>query len=69
MAEGLIITLLAGILVALFVGLFYLIREKNGESRKILNSLILRVTLTLILALLLIVGLFMGWLVPHPVGG
>jgi TRAP-type C4-dicarboxylate transport system permease large subunit len=63
-----ILVLLGVIIIALFTGLFFLMKE-GGESKKALNSLIVRVGLSLLLIVLLIVSFYMGWLTPHGVGG
>ncbi len=59
------------ILVTLFVivaslgsGLFYLIRDR-GESRRTLNALTLRITLSVILFLLILLGYFTGVITPN----
>ncbi len=63
-----LLILMATILIALFVGLFFLMKE-NGSSQKALKSLFVRVGLSLLLIFLLILSFYMGWIVPHAVGG
>ncbi len=59
------------ILLTLFVivaslgsGLFYLIRDR-GESRRTLNALTVRITLSIILFLLILVGFLTGAIAPN----
>ncbi len=59
------------ILVTLFViiaslgsGLFYLIRDR-GQSRRTLNALTLRITLSVILFLLILIGYATGVITPN----
>ncbi|AUB77766.1 MULTISPECIES: twin transmembrane helix small protein [Spiribacter] len=59
------------ILLTLFVivaslgsGLFYLIRDR-GESRRTLNALTVRITLSIILFVLILVGFLTGAIAPN----
>jgi hypothetical protein len=59
------------ILITLFVivaslgsGLFYLIRDR-GESRRTLNALTVRITLSIILFVLILVGFLTGVIAPN----
>ena len=59
------------ILLTLFVivaslgsGLFYLIRDR-GESRRTLNALTVRITLSIILFVLILVGFLTGAITPN----
>ncbi|PZA01034.1 twin transmembrane helix small protein [Gammaproteobacteria bacterium 2W06] len=59
------------ILLTLFVivaslgsGLFYLIRDR-GESRRTLNALTVRITLSIILFVLILVGVLTGAIAPN----
>lgn len=59
------------ILLTLFVivaslgsGLFYLIRDR-GESRRTLNALTVRITLSIILFVLILVGFLTGTIAPN----
>lgn len=62
--KGLIILLLLSVLVSLFSGLFYLVRDQ-GQSKRNLKSLALRIAISLALFLILFVGLAMGLIRPH----
>ncbi|AGY91339.1 hypothetical protein SPICUR_01600 [Spiribacter curvatus] len=59
------------ILLTLFVivaslgsGLFYLIRDR-GESRRTLNALTVRITLSIILFVLIVIGFLTGTISPN----
>lgn len=56
------------ILISLFSGLVFLVKDK-GDSRRTLGSLALRVGLSAFLLLLLAVSAFMGWIKPHSLKG
>lgn len=64
-----LLIIMALILVALFTGLFFLVKEEDGNSKKALQSLMVRVGLSLLLIFLIVLSFYMGWIVPHPVGG
>ena len=56
-----IYALLAGIVVSLGTGLFYLRRE-DADSPKMLRALQVRVALSLVLIVVLIAAYFFGWI-------
>jgi len=60
--------LLVAIVISLFTGLIFMIKDK-GKSRRTLNALILRIVLTVCLFALLIVGIMSGVIQPHGVNG
>lgn len=62
--KGLVILLLLSVLVSLFSGLFYLVRDQ-GQSKRTLKSLTLRIAISLALFLMLFVGLATGLIRPH----
>lgn len=62
--KGLVILLLVSVLVSLFSGLFYLVRDQ-GQSKRTLKSLTLRIAISLALFLILFVGLATGLIRPH----
>jgi hypothetical protein len=64
MVKLLVLLLLAAILVSLFSGLFFLNRDE-GDSRRMLPALTIRVTLSVLLFLLLLVGWLTGDIRPH----
>ena len=62
----LIVLLLFAIIVALFSGLFFVIKDE-GNSKRTVNALTWRVGLQLALIVVLVVAFFMGWLRPHDI--
>jgi len=58
-----VLILLAAIVLALFSGLFFLVRDKDHPSSpRLLTALKVRVGLSILLVLLLVVSFQMGWL-------
>jgi uncharacterized membrane protein len=55
--------LLAGIVISLGTGLFYL-RRDDADSPKMLRALKVRVALSLTLVLVLVASYFFGWINP-----
>lgn len=63
-----VLLLLLAIVASLFSGLFYIGRDLQG-SRRVVNALTVRITLSVLLFLLLIGGYFAGYLQPHGLQG
>jgi succinate dehydrogenase hydrophobic anchor subunit len=63
-----VVLFLIAILVALFSGLFYLLRDSSDQKR-VLRSLKWRVILQLLLIGFLILAFSQGWIRPHGLGG
>ena len=59
-----IVLLLLAVLVSLASGMFFLVKDE-GESDRTVKSLTLRITLSIALFLMLIVGYFTGMIQPH----
>lgn len=59
-----ILLILALILISLAAGMFFLIKDK-GKSTRTLTSLKFRVSLSVILFALIMLGFFFGWIEPH----
>jgi hypothetical protein len=58
-----VLVLLAAIVLALFSGLFFLVKDKDHpNSPRLLTALKVRVGLSILLVLLLVVSFQMGWL-------
>lgn len=57
------------IIVSLASGMFYLVKEGKGDSRKVVKSLTFRIGLSLLLFGFLIFAYAMGWIAPHGIGG
>ncbi|NKB36311.1 MAG: twin transmembrane helix small protein [Gammaproteobacteria bacterium] len=60
----LIILMLIAILVSLASGMFFLVKDK-GQSKRMVNSLTFRVSLSVALFVLLFVGYATGLIKPH----
>jgi hypothetical protein len=64
MIKLLVLLLLAAILVSLFSGLFFLNRDE-GDSRRMLSALTIRIALSVLLFLLLLISWLTGAIQPH----
>jgi uncharacterized membrane protein len=62
-----ILVLLAAIVVSLFSGLFFLLKDKS-DKRRTLTALKIRVALSITLLVFLAVSFMNGWLQPHGLG-
>lgn len=69
MATKIIIVLFLFIIIgSLFSGLFYLVKDK-GTSERTVRALTVRISLSVLLFVLLMIGYATGLLQPHGVGG
>ena len=59
-----IVLLLLAILVALFTGLYFLLKD-GSDKRRVAKALTWRVSLQVALILFMALAYFMGWLHPH----
>lgn len=59
-----VVVLLLAIVVALFSGMFYLLKD-GSDKRRTVRALTWRVGLQLALILFLALAYFMGWIEPH----
>lgn len=64
MFKFVVILLLAAIIASLFSGLFFLNRDQ-GDSRRMVRAMTVRITLSVLLFLLLFVAWINGWIQPH----
>ena len=64
----LVIELLIVIVWNLGAGLYYLLVDR-GQTKRTINALTRRIALSVALILLVIVGIYSGWIKPHGVGG
>lgn len=62
-----IVILLLAIMVALFSGLFFLVKDDDSKSKRTVNALTWRVGLQVALIVILVVAVLMGWIRPHGV--
>jgi succinate dehydrogenase/fumarate reductase cytochrome b subunit len=60
-----LLLIVLSMLVTLGTGLVYLIKDA-GRSERTLKTLMIRASFTVILLIILLVGIAMGWIVPHP---
>lgn len=65
MLKILIVVLMLAVLVSLFSGLFFLIRD-GGKTNRVLNSLALRVALSVALLAVILISLWQGGLTLNP---
>jgi uncharacterized BrkB/YihY/UPF0761 family membrane protein len=62
----LIVVVLAAIILSLFSGLFHLVKE-DGESKRMVNALTVRIVLSVALFILLFIAWYAGLITPHHV--
>jgi cytochrome bd-type quinol oxidase subunit 2 len=62
----LIVVVLLAIILSLFSGLFHLVKEE-GESKRMVNALTVRIALSVALFILLFIAWRMGLIAPHHV--
>ena len=60
----LIVAVLAGIIVSLAFGLVHMLRDK-GNSKRMVNALTVRITLSVLLFILLLAAYMSGLIQPH----
>jgi hypothetical protein len=65
-AKIIVVLFLIAILFSLGSGLFYLVKDKGGSDRTV-RALTIRISLSVILFLLLMLGYYTGLLTPHGV--
>ena len=63
-----ILILILAIGASLASGLFFLVKDERG-SRRLLGSLTVRITLSVILFVSLFIGYVNGWIQPHGLAG
>ena len=64
----LVIAFLILILWNLGAGLYYLMVDR-GQTKRTVNALTKRIVLSVALILLVVLGIYSGWIKPHGVGG
>ncbi|ADP99539.1 twin transmembrane helix small protein [Marinobacter adhaerens] len=65
MLKGFIIFLMLAVVVSLFSGLFFLIKD-GGKTNRVVNSLAVRVTLSILLLAVILIALWQGALTLNP---
>jgi hypothetical protein len=63
----LVVILLLAILISLFSGLYFLVRDK-GQSRRTVNALAIRIGLSVFAFVLLMIAAATGLISPHGIG-
>jgi hypothetical protein len=61
----LIVVVLFAIVLSLASGLFHLVKDDKGESKRMVNALTVRIALSVLLFVLLFVAWMGGLIVPH----
>ncbi|WP_433853338.1 twin transmembrane helix small protein [Stenotrophomonas nitritireducens] len=64
----LVIAFLIVIVWNLGAGLYYLMIDR-GQTKRTVNALTRRIVLSVVLILLIVLGIYSGWIKPHGVGG
>jgi len=59
-----VLAILLVIVVSLFSGLYYMLHDR-GQSTRAVKALTVRITISLILFAVLMLGYWSGWLHPH----
>lgn len=65
MLKALIIILMLAVMASLFSGLFFLIKD-GGKTNRVVNSLAVRVTLSILLLVIISIALWQGSLSLNP---
>ncbi len=61
----LIVAVLIAIIISLGSGLFFLVKDKDAKSKRMANSLTVRIVLSIVLFFLLIIAFQQGLIQPH----
>lgn len=65
MFKAVIVVLMLAVVVSLFSGLFFLIRDR-GKTNRVVNSLAVRVALSILLLVVILIALWQGGLTLNP---
>ena len=65
MLKAVIVFLLLAVVASLFSGLFFLIKD-GGKTRRVVNSLAVRVLLSILLLVIILIALWQGSLTMNP---
>jgi branched-subunit amino acid transport protein AzlD len=65
MLKTLIVILMVAVVISLFSGLFFLIKD-GGKTNRVVNSLAVRVTLSILLLVIIAIALWQGSLTMNP---
>jgi len=64
----LVIAFLIVIVWNLGAGLYYLLVDR-GQTKRTVNALTRRITVSVALIVLVVIGIYSGWIKPHGIGG
>lgn len=67
-SSSVIIVLLLAILASLATAMVFLIRDHSDRKRTV-RALTVRVALSVTLIVVLLIGIYTGWIQPHGIGG
>lgn len=67
-SNSVIVVLLLAILVSLGAAMVFLVRDPSDRKRTV-RALTVRITLSLTLIAILLIGFYTGWIQPHGIGG
>ncbi len=65
MLKAVIVVLMLAVVASLFSGLFFLIRD-GGKTNRVVNSLAVRVALSILLLVVILIALWQGSLTMNP---
>ncbi|EON92089.1 hypothetical protein MARLIPOL_10721 [Marinobacter lipolyticus SM19] len=65
MLKAVVVILMLAVVASLFSGLFFLIKD-GGKTNRVVNSLAVRVALSVLLLLVIVISLWQGSLVLNP---
>ena len=65
MLKAVIVVLMLAVVVSIFSGLFFLIKD-GGKTNRVVNSLAIRVTLSILLLAVILIALWQGSLTMNP---
>ncbi|MDX1597748.1 twin transmembrane helix small protein [uncultured Marinobacter sp.] len=65
MLKAVVVILMLAVVFSLFSGLFFLIKD-GGKTNRVVNSLAVRVALSVLLLLVIVISLWQGSLVLNP---
>ncbi len=64
-----LVAVLAIVIFNLWQALYLMMKDTGGSKRSVVKSLTRRIGFSLLLILMVIVGIWAGWLKPHGIGG
>lgn len=65
--KTIVVLLLITVIYCLGSALFFMVQGKKRNPRSVVIALTWRISLSLLLFILLIIGYALGWIAPHPI--